>query len=237
MKRTAIALLLAVAVLALSGCGARETAVERGNREQVLHRGIGADLPVLDPHLANGVSDYTVLSALLEGLVSEDPVTLAPAPGVAESWKASDDGLTYTFKLRANARWTNGDPVTASDFIRSWRRALSPALASDYAYLLHIVDGAEAFNTGALTDFSQVGFSAPDAHTIVIRLAHPAAHFLSMLNNPVWFPVHMDTVERLGAADSRANPWARPENFVGNGPFKLREVRPGQRVVVERDPG
>ena len=237
MKRPGIALLLATAVAILAGCGSRETAVERGNREGVLHRGIGADLPVLDPHLANGVSDYTVLSALLEGLVSEDPVTLAPAPGVAESWTVSDDGLTYTFTLRVDARWTNGDPVTASDFIRSWRRALSPALAADYAYLLHIVESARAFNEGVLADFPQVGFSAPDSRTVRIKLAHPAAHFLSMLNNPVWFPVHMDTVERLGTADDRANPWARAENFVGNGPFKLREVRSGQRVVVERDPG
>jgi oligopeptide transport system substrate-binding protein len=237
MRSLACVLISGVAITVLAACGGRETAVERGNREGVLHRGIGADMPVLDPHLANGVSDYTVLSAVLEGLVSEDPVTLAPVPGVAESWTVSDDGLTYTFNLRAGARWTNGDPVTAQDFIRSWRRALAPALAADYAYLLHIVDRAQAFNTGALSDFSQVGLSAPDARTVVIRLAHPAAHFLSMLNNPVWLPVHMDTVGRLGAADSRANPWARPENFVGNGPFKLRELRPGQRVVVERDSG
>jgi oligopeptide transport system substrate-binding protein len=194
-------------------------------------------MPVLDPHLANGISDYTVLSSILEGLVSEDPVTLAPVPGVAESWSVSKDGLTYTFKLRADARWTNGDPVTPTDFLRSWRRALSPGLAADYAYLMHIVENARAFNEGTLADFAKVGFSAPDAHTIEIRLAHPAAHFLSMLNNPVWLPVHMNTVERLGATDDRGNPWARAEHFVGNGPFKLREVLPGQRVVVERNSG
>ena len=229
-------ILLGAAIVALAGCGARETAVKRGNREQVLHRGIGADLPVLDPHLANGISDYAVLSELLEGLVSQDPATLAPVAGIAESWEPSDDGLTYTFKLRADARWTNGDPVTASDFIRSWQRALSPALASDYAYLLHIVENAKAFNEGTLTDFSQVGFSAPDERTVRIKLVHPAAFFLSMLNNSVWLPVHMDTVERHGAAYDRGNQWARPETLVGNGPFKLREVRPGQRVVVERNP-
>jgi len=187
-----IALMAAAVVMA--GCTPRETNVERGDREQILHRGIGVEIPGIDPHLATGTSEYSVLSALLEGLVSEDPVTLAAVPGVAERWDVSNDGLTYTFFLRTNARWTNGDPVTASDFIRSWKRVLSPALAADYAYLLYVVANAEAFHKGDITDFSIVGFSAPDERTIRIRLEHPAAHFLSILNNPAWFPVHIPSI-------------------------------------------
>lgn len=236
MRRFANVALLAAAVAALASCGARETAVERGDREGVLHLSIGAENPRLDPHLATSVTDYQVIAALAEGLVDSDPVTLAPVPGVAKRWSVSDDGLTYTFKLRENARWSNGEPVVASDFIRSWRRALSPALSADNAYLMHVVEGAKAFNEGIATDFSKVGFSAPDEHTLEITLAHPVAYFLKMLAHPVWLPVHMDSVERAGAADDRSNPWTRSAPYVGNGPFTLREVRPNQRVVVDKNP-
>lgn len=230
------ALVSTAAVLALAGCGPRETAVQRGTREQVLHRGIGPDFPRLDPHLANGISEYFVISELIEGLVAENPATLEPVPGVAQSWDVSTDGRTYTFHLRADARWTNGDPVTADDFLRSWRRVLSPRLGADNAYMLHVVENAEAYHNGSLDDFSKVGFAAPDERTVVVTLAHPAAHFLSMLNNLAWFPVHAGSIEKLGAIDDRSNPWAREATFVGNGPFRLREVQQGQRIVVEKNP-
>ncbi|HXA13903.1 MAG TPA: ABC transporter substrate-binding protein, partial [Opitutaceae bacterium] len=137
-------------VAVFSGCAKHETAVQSGNREQVLHRGIGEDVSTLDPHLATQANDYTVISALLEGLVSEDPVDLHPVPGVAASWEVSTDGLVYTFHLRADARWSDGAPVTAQDFIDSFQRVLTPSLGADNASLLYVVRGAREFNEGRL---------------------------------------------------------------------------------------
>lgn len=222
-----------VAALACFGCAQRETAVDRGVREQVLHRGIGHDLAGLDPHLATQASDYSVLSALFEGLVAEDPVDLHPVPGVAERWELSPDGLTYTFHLRANARWSTGEPVTAQDFIASWRRILTPALGADYANFLYVIQGAQAFHQG-LAGFEQVGLAAPDSRTLRVTLEHRTSYFLAMLNHQAWFPVHLATIEKYGAATDRANTWARPGHFVGNGPFTLKAWRAGQEIVVEK---
>jgi oligopeptide transport system substrate-binding protein len=216
----------------LPGCLKRETAVERGNREQILHRGMGPEVADLDPQLATTANDYTVLSALFEGLVAEDPQTLAPVPGVAERWELSPDGLTYTFHLRNNAKWSNGDPVTARDFLGSWQRVLTPSLAADNAYLLYIVQNAEAFHKGQLTDFTQVGFSAPDDRTVRITLEHPASYFLSLLQHWVWWPVHLPTIAKSGSTTERGNRWALPETFVGNGPFNLKAWRTGQHIDV-----
>ena len=228
------ALCLLAATLVFPGCAKRETLVERGNREQVLLRGIGPEPASLDPHLATQAADYSVLSALFEGLVAEDPVDLHPVPGVAVRWEISPDGLTYTFHLRANARWSNGDPVTARDFAASYLRVLTPSLAAENASLLYVVQGAEAFHRGQSADFASVGIAAPDARTLRITLAHPAPYFLSMLNHCVWFPVHLPTIEKNGPAAQRGNPWARPGTLVGNGPFTLMEWRAGQRIVVAR---
>jgi oligopeptide transport system substrate-binding protein len=223
-------------LLAVAGCLKRETAVERGNRDQILHRGMGPEVADLDPHIATTANDYTVLSALFEGLVAEDPKTLAPVPGVAERWDISPDGLTYTFHLRSNAKWSNGDPVTARDFLASWQRVLTPSLAADNAYLLYIVQYAEGFHKGQLTDFTQVGFSAPDAHTVRITLEHPASYFLSLLQHWAWWPVHLPTLEKAGSPYQRGNRWTRVETFVGNGPFNLKEWRTGQHIDVTKSP-
>ena len=153
-------LILLSLAFGLTGCAPRETPVVAGNSTQTLHRGIGNDLADLDPHLATQAADYNVLSALLEGLVAEDPVDLHPVPGVAQSWTISPDGRTYTFHLRSDARWSNGAPVTAEDFVASWRRMLTPTLGADSANLLYIIQGAEAFHKST-APWSAVGLAAP----------------------------------------------------------------------------
>ncbi len=229
--------LLALLALLGSGCGRRTTPVSEGNRSQTLHVGTGGEPSELDPHLINAPPDYRVIHAFFEGLTRLDPVKIDVRPAVAERWETSADGLTFTFHLRANARWSNGDPVTADDFLFSFRRALSPALGSQYTMLFNAVAGAEAFAAGKLTDFSQVGFSAPDPRTLVIRLARPTPYFLALITgNPVWFPVHRATIERYGKIDQRGTGWTRPDRFVGNGAFVLKEWRPNQRITAEKSP-
>jgi oligopeptide transport system substrate-binding protein len=216
----------------LAGCS-RGTNVSTGDATQVLHRGIDPEPSDLDPHMATATSYYTVLSAILEGLVSEDPVDLHPVPGVAERWDVSPDGLTYTFYLRQEARWSNGDPVTAGDFIASWRRILTPSLAATNASQLFLIQGAESFNRG-YSDFSQVGLRARDSRTLTVSLEHPAPWFLSLLSGPAWLPVPISTVSKYGGVAQRGNPWATPERWVGNGPFVLVSWRRGQEIVVAR---
>jgi oligopeptide transport system substrate-binding protein len=230
--KAAIASLLAAA--ALAGCS-RETDVSRGDRSQVLHRGIGPDLADLDPHMATLTRYYTVLSSLLEGLTSEDPVDLHPVPGVAERWDVSPDGLAYTFYLREGALWSNGDPVTSQDFIDSWRRILTPSLGAANASQLYVIQGAEAFNKGD-AGFSQVGLRARDGRTLTVTLEHPAPWFLSLLSGPAWMPVHLKTIAKYGGVAERGNPWAAPGRWVGNGPFNLVSWRRGQEIVVAKSP-
>jgi oligopeptide transport system substrate-binding protein len=232
-------LLLAAALCALAGAGClkRETAVQRGNREQILHRGIGNEVTELDPHLVTGVAEGNVLRALFEGLVAEDPVDLRPVPGVAERWEISGEGRVYTFLLRANARWTNGEPVTAQDFVASFRRILTPTLAADYANMLYILQGAEAFHKGSNPDFAQVGATALDARTLRLTLEHPAPYFLSLIANPPWFPVPLATIEKHGPAYQRGNGWTRPGRIVTNGPFALKDWQPHQKIIATKHPG
>ena len=225
---------LCLFVALLCGCSMRETSVQSGNREQVLHRGIGSEVSDLDPQLAATIAEGDVASALFEGLVAEDPVDLHPVPGVAESWEISPDQLTYLFHLRAAARWSNGAPVTAQDFVASWRRILTPSLGASNADLLHLLQGAEAFHKGLTRDFSQVGVTAMDAHTLRVRLEHPAPYFLSLLSNAAWMPVPLGVVTATGSASERGNRWARAGTFVGNGPFTLKSWEPNQRIIVEK---
>ena len=211
-----------------SGCGA-------SHEPDVLRVGNGAEVQELDPHLVSGVTEHRVLTALFEGICDVDPATNEPIPGVAASWDISDDGLLYTFHLRNNARWSNGDLVTAHDFVYSWRRILSPALASEYAYLLHCIENAEAFNSGEISDFADVGVRALDELTLEVRLDHPTPYFLTMQTHFAWFPVHRGTIERFGTIDERGTGWTRAGNMVSNGAFKLTAWRPNEIIRVNRN--
>lgn len=223
-------------VAVLSGCKKRETDVERGIREQVLHRGLSADLASFDPHLISGLPEINVASALFEGLVGEHPETGAPVPAVAERWETSADGLVWTFHLRANARWSNGEPVTAHDFVASIRRVLTKSLTADNVAMLFVLANAEAWYQGGLTDFAQVGAQAPDDRTLRLTLAHPAPYLPSLLTHPIWHPVHLPTLEKNGGSTIRDTRWTEPGTMVGNGPFVLKVAQRGQVIIADKSP-
>lgn len=223
-------------VFVLAGCGHRETAVERANREQTLLVSAGAGLTDLDPQLATSVGEFNVCLAFFEGLTDLDPATLVPVPAVAEKWETSADGLAWTFRLSPAARWSDGRPLTALDVVASWKRLLSPALGADYASLLHCIAGAEDYHRGRTADFSQVGVRATDERTLVLHLAHPTPELPAILAIPPFFPVPMHVIEKTGATDRRGNAWTKPATFVGNGPFRLVRWQYGQQIDAERSP-
>ena len=226
-----------VTALLLAGCKQPLTRVQEGNRTQTLHVTNGTDPEDIDPHIVTGVPEHHIITSIIEGLVSEDPKDLHPIPGMAESWESNDDQTVWTFKLRENAKWTSGDPVTANDFVQSFERILNPKLGSKYSYMLFVMKGAEDYNTGKITDFSEVGAKALNDRTLEITLNDPTPYFLSLLNHYTWFPVHIPTVEKHGERYAPGgNPWTQPGNFVGNGPFRLKEWIVNDKLVVERNP-
>jgi oligopeptide transport system substrate-binding protein len=220
--------------LAAGGCGKRETLVAIGDRTQELRINNMGEPASLDPAVAIGNVEQDVILALFEGLIRPDPKDLSPQPGAAESWDISPDGKIYTFHLRKSNRWSNGDPLTAQDFVESYRRILLPSMASQYSYMLYPLKNAEAFNSGKITDFGQVGCKALDDHTLQLTLHSPAPYLLSMMIHWSWFPVPVAVIKKYGAIDDRTNPWTRPENFVGNGPFVLKEWRINSHILVEK---
>jgi oligopeptide transport system substrate-binding protein len=137
---------------ALLACSQGESNVAKGNRDGVLHLGNGIEPQTIDPHVLSGVPEGNIASAIYEGLVTRNSVTLEMQPGVAESWGISGGGKVMTFHLNPEARWSNGDPVTAEDFVWSLRRSLHPDMGNQLAYLLFPIVGAEAFSKGELVD-------------------------------------------------------------------------------------
>jgi oligopeptide transport system substrate-binding protein len=223
-------------MLFLTGCGRPETRVEWGNREQVFLKGNGTEPKELDPHVATGVTEHHIIMSLLEGLVAEDPVDLHPVPGVAESWDISADGKIYTFHLRENAKWSNGERVIAQDFLETYRRILTPSLAAESAYMHFVVKNAEAFNIGKVKDFAEVGYKVLDDLTLQITLGNATPYFLSLLNHMSWFPVHIPTVAKYGPVYQRGSKWTRAGHFVGNGPFVLDKWRVNDVIAVTKSP-
>ena len=181
--------------------------------EQVLNKNNGAEPQTLDPHRAEGVPSSNILRDLFEGLVSEarDGSLI---PGAAESWRISDDGTVYTFTLRADGRWSNGDPVTAADFVYGLQRSVNPATLSLYSSILFPIVNAEPVVKGELPP-DQLGVTAPDDLTLEIRLTGPTPYFLGLLTHSTTYAVHRPSVEQYG------NRFARAGNLIGNGAYVL----------------
>jgi oligopeptide transport system substrate-binding protein len=151
-------------------------------------------------------------------------------PGAAERWETSADGRTWTFHLRQGAIWSNGDPVTATDFVLSWRRVLNPDTGSTYASLLYPVRGARALHSGASIDPSDLGVEARNRYTLVVQLEAPAPWFAAIAAHHVLSPVNINTLKRHGHA------WTRADNIVVNGPFTLHNWVPGEPIELRANP-
>ena len=220
-------------LLFLTGCGGASTPDDSGLK--VLHFGNGAEPQDLDAQAVTGVVEHHLLKAFAEGLVSEDP-DLNIIPGVAQTWEVSESGLVYTFNLNPNAKWSNGETITAHDFVGTYKRMLTASIAAEYSYMLFHVVGAEDYLLGKIDDFSQTGFKALDEHTLELTLHQRTPFLLHAMNHYAWYPVPIKVIDQFGGLERKGTTWTRPENFVGNGAFNLKSWQPNRKIIAERSP-
>lgn len=236
MSTLRLVVLSLCALTFIAGCGRQRSAVDRAYEERALHVANGIEPSTLDPAINTGSSESAILSEIYEPLVERGNDGLSIVPAAAESWDVSPDGLTYTFHLRQNRRWSNGDPVTADDFLQSFRRVVDPRLAAEFAVRGSSVVGVPEFLSGKLTDPTKLGFSAPDTHTFVITLSAPNVVFIQNLIAYPWVPVHMPTLDATGGRLRDNQNWVKPGVMVTNGALQLKEWIPNSRIVLEPNP-
>ncbi|MBC8130984.1 MAG: peptide ABC transporter substrate-binding protein [Rhizobiaceae bacterium] len=188
----------------------------------------GGDVTSLDPHKMSGDWEDRVAGDIFEGLMTED-AKAEPIPGQAESHTLSDDGLVYTFKLRQDAKWSDGEPVKASDFVFAFRRLMDPKTAAEYAYLQYPIKNGEAINTGKIAEIDQLGVKAIDEKTLEITLERPTPYFLGALTHYTAYPLPEHLIEEKGDA------WVQVGTIATNGPYTPVEWIPGSHVLTAKN--
>ncbi len=189
----------------------------------------GAEPETLDPAIITGQPEGRVVNALFEGLTTYNAAGQA-TPGVAERWAISPDKLTYTFTLRPTAKWSDGRPVRAQDFVSGWKRTLTPETASSYNYQLFYVKNAQAFAEGKTTDFSTVGVKALDDRTLQVTLENPTPFFLDLCSTPPLYPAPIEVIEKYG------DDWVKPGRIVNNGSYILEDWRINDKIRLRKNP-
>lgn len=222
LRCVAVELCALLLVTLLAGCGGA------GRRADLVFAN-GVEPQTLDPAIITGQPEGRIANALFEGLMRFNSQG-RPEPGVAESYEISPDGKTYTFHLRKNARWSNGDPITAKDFYDSWERILNPATPAEYSYQLYYVRNAEKYKDGKVTDFNEVGVKMLDPYTLQVELENQTPFFLELCAFITTFPVHLPTVRKYG------DDWLKPENIVNNGAFLMKEWKLNNRIRLQKNP-
>ncbi|OOM81882.1 oligopeptide-binding protein OppA precursor [Clostridium puniceum] len=227
-KLCAVALAATLGLSILTGCGSKtdDKAATTASKQEITYN-LGADPRTLDPALCTDTTGSSILSNSFAGLCELDDKEKA-VPGEAEKWDVSDDKLTYTFHLKKDLKWSNGDPVKASDYEYEWKRLLNPETASEYAYQLYYLKGGQAYNEGK-GSADAVGVKATDDNTLVVTLEGPTPYFLELTAQPYYFPVNQKVVEsnKEWAADAKT--------LVSNGPFKITEYTIKDKVVLEKN--
>lgn len=220
--------LIAAATVTVAACEAPDdslTGSQDIDRQRVLRRGNGGEPQTLDPAIAEDVHAFSILSDLYEGLIIEagDGTLL---PGVAERWEVSPDGRRYTFYLRDDAIWSNGDPVTSRHFVAAFHRVLTPGTISAYSFLLEPLLNYQAVISGEKPP-AELGIHVVDDKTLTMELHSPAQHFPGILAMPIAYPEY-------GSDDARK--FRDPELFVGNGPYVLEQWSIGQKIRLKKNP-
>jgi len=212
-----------------SGSGSQESKTPQENKKpQEFRFTLGSEPPSLDPALMTDAQSSIVGNGLFDGLTRLNSDG-EPQAAIAKSWDITDGGKTYTFHLREDAKWSNGDPVTAHDFEYSWKRILNPETAADYAYMLFYLENGEKYNAGEV-DADQVGVKALDDYTLEAKLYTPAPYFLSLLAHNSYWPVNK------AAVDGKPE-WATDaKTLVTNGPFLLTDWAHGDKLVLTKNP-
>lgn len=190
-----------------------EAAGEATSGEKILYLNNGEEPTSFDPSIGFNAVSWSPLNNIMEGLTRLDENHQA-VEATAEKIDVSDDGLTYTFTIRDSAKWSNGDPVVAGDFVYAWKHMLDPETASPAAFLAYFIEGAEAYNNGE-GSADDIAIEAPDEKTFVVKLTSPNEAFLNIITNPSFFPIN----EKVASADPSWH--TNAATFVGNGPFKL----------------
>ncbi len=235
MKRSAIFLLTFLLVISLtSGCSTSRQAAKTGEsgksktKDSMVYN-LGAEPQSLDPALCSEIPGDQVIYNNFEALVRHDENNVIE-PAIAEKWETSDDGLVWTFKIRDSAKWYDGKPVTANDFVYSWKRTLNPEVGAHYSYNLYYIKNAEEYYDGK-ADWDSVGIKAVDDKTLEVTLKEPTSYILQIFSRHELVPIRQDIVEK------DPDGWAmHPESYIGNGPFQVSKWVHNDMIEFVKNP-
>ena len=225
MKYAKFLMIFVFSIVTLAACSG-----DSESSGKILKVAKDTELASMDQHIATDGLSFEVIAATIEGLYTSDADGNA-IPAIAKSYDVSEDGLVYTFHLREDAKWSNGDPVTANDFVYAWRRLVDPNTASEYAFIMDVagVKNAASVNAGEAS-LEELGVKAVDDYTLEVTLALPVPYFLQLMTFPSFFPMNEAFVTEKGADYAQS-----PDGLLANGPFKMTEWTQGHSFKVEKN--
>lgn len=231
MLRTSGLWMASLLILLLSACSTKHVS-QSGflvRHAPIFRLNLGTEPPELDPAKTDDLTSFEVLLPILKGLTQFDQ-ELHVRPAIAQSWDISNDGLHYVFHLRPDARWSDGKPVVAEDFVYAWQRALDPKVGAPYAFFLYELKNGKAYYDRKITDFNQVGARAVNAHTLQVDLSRPTPFFLDFTAVPIMLPLRKDMVETYGDKFTEAG------HMLSNGAYQLKQWTHEEKIVLTPNP-